>query len=63
MPIVIVRGAQRRTQFDAAFEAMKRERVDGVLVARRRDLLGAIAPASHELLAKHRLPSVLGGRD
>jgi putative ABC transport system substrate-binding protein len=61
MPIQLVE-ASAPDQFEAAFEAMGRERADGVLV---------LADATfwthrsrlHELVAKHRLPSIWGHRD
>ena len=54
--------ARTPDQFDAAFEAMKREACDGVLVFADATFWAHRARL-HELLAKSRLPSVLGGRD
>ncbi|MGZ8260322.1 MAG: ABC transporter substrate-binding protein [Caldimonas sp.] len=54
--------ARTPDQFDAAFDAMKREGCDGVLVLADATFWAHRARI-HELLAKHRLPAVLGGRD
>ena len=61
MPIHVFE-ARTPDQFDAAFEAMKREGCDGVLVLADATFWAHRARI-HELLAKHRLPAVLGGRD
>jgi putative ABC transport system substrate-binding protein len=61
VPILLVE-ARTPGQFDAAFDEIARQRADGVLV---------LADATfwthrerlQELVAKHRLPSVWGGRD
>ena len=49
-------------QFDAAFEAMKRAGCDGVLIFADATFWTHRARL-HQLLAKHRLPAILGGRD
>ena len=49
-------------QFEAAFDAMKREGCDGILVFADATFWAHRARI-HALLAKHRLPAVLGGRD
>jgi putative ABC transport system substrate-binding protein len=54
--------ARTPDQFEAAFEAMARERADGVLVLADATFWTHLARL-HELVAKRRLPSVWGGRD
>jgi putative ABC transport system substrate-binding protein len=54
--------ARTPDQFDAAFEAMKREGCNGVLVFADATFWTHRARI-HDLLAKHRLPAVMGGRD
>ena len=54
--------ARTPDQFEGAFEAMKRERCDGVLVFADATFWAHRARL-HDLLAKHRLPAILGGRD
>lgn len=54
--------ARSPDQFEAAFEAMKRDGCDGVLVFADATFWAHRARL-HEVLAKHRLPAVLGGRD
>jgi putative ABC transport system substrate-binding protein len=54
--------ARAPEQFEGAFDAMKREGCDGVLVFADATFWAHRARL-HELLAKHRLPAVLGGRD
>ncbi|MEO5846052.1 MAG: ABC transporter substrate-binding protein [Caldimonas sp.] len=54
--------ARTPDQLEAAFEAMKREGCDGVLVLADATFWGHRGRL-HELLAKHRLPAVMGGRD
>jgi len=49
-------------QFDAAFEAMKRAGCDGILIFADATFWAHRARL-YELLAKHRLPAILGGRD
>ena len=49
-------------QFDAAFEAMKHAGCDGVLIFADATFWTHRARL-HQLLAKHRLPAILGGRD
>ena len=49
-------------QFEPAFEAMKRAGCDGVLVFADATFWAHRARI-HELLARHRLPAVMGGRD
>ena len=49
-------------QFDAAFEAMKRAGCDGVLIFADATFWTHRARL-HQLLAKHRLPAILGGRE
>ncbi|MEO7711108.1 MAG: ABC transporter substrate-binding protein [Caldimonas sp.] len=49
-------------QFDAAFDDMVRQRAEGVLVLGDATFFTHRARL-HELVAKHRLPSVWGGRD
>lgn len=54
--------ARNVVQMDAAFEAMKREGCDGALILA--DATFWVHRAHlHDLLAKYRLPAVLGGRD
>jgi len=54
--------AASREQFEPAFDAMGRDRVDGVLVLADATFWTDRARL-HELVAKHRLPSIWGGRD
>jgi putative ABC transport system substrate-binding protein len=54
--------ARTPEQFDAAFEAMRREGCDGVLVFADATFWAHRARI-HELLAKQRLPAIMGGRD
>jgi putative ABC transport system substrate-binding protein len=61
LPIVLLE-AGGADQFEAAFDAMKRDRVDGVLVGADATFWTHRARL-HELVARHRLPSVWGGRD
>ena len=60
-PVQVVE-ARGPDQFEAAFDAMRRERVDGVLVLADATFWTHRARL-HELVAKHRLPSIWGGRD
>jgi len=61
---VPIRVFEARTpdQFEPAFDAMKRDGCDGILVFADATFWAHRARI-HELLAKHRLPAVLGGRD
>lgn len=59
---VVVVEATAPAQFDAAFEAFSRQRVDGVLVVADATFYRHRARLA-ELCNKHRLPSVWGGRD
>ena len=61
---VPIQAFEARTpdQIDVAFEAMKRAGCDGVLVFADATFWAHRARI-HEMLAKHRLPAVLGGRD
>jgi putative ABC transport system substrate-binding protein len=54
--------ARAPDQFEAAFEAIKRAGCDGILIFADATFW-AHRVRVHELLAKHRLPAVLGGRD
>ena len=54
--------ARTPDQFEAAFEAMKRDGCDGVLVFADATFWAHRARI-YELLARHRLPAVMGGRD
>ncbi|HEX2539591.1 MAG TPA: ABC transporter substrate-binding protein [Caldimonas sp.] len=54
--------ARTPDQFQGAFEAMKRAGCDGALVFADATFW-AHRTRIHELLAKHRLPAILGGRD
>jgi len=54
--------ARRPDQVEAAFDAMKRDGCDGILVLADATFWDHRARI-HELLAKYRLPAVLGGRD
>ena len=49
-------------QFEAAFDAMKRSGCDGILVFADATFWAHRARI-HELLSKHRLPAIMGGRD
>jgi len=59
---VVIIEATAPAQFDAAFEALSRQRVDGVLVVADATFYRHRARLA-ELCNKHRLPSVWGGRD
>jgi putative ABC transport system substrate-binding protein len=61
MRIVLV-DASTPDQFEAAFDEMRRERVQGVLVLADAQF-GRYRDHLHELVAKHRLPSIWGHRD
>lgn len=54
--------ARTPDQFEAAFDAMKRDGCDGILVFADATFWAHRARL-HELLAKSRLPAVMGGRD
>jgi putative ABC transport system substrate-binding protein len=54
--------ARAPEQFEGAFEAMKRDACDGILVLADATFW-AHRGRIHELLARHRLPAVMGGRD
>ena len=54
--------ARTPEQFEAAFDAMGRERAEGVLVLADATFWTHRARL-HELVAKRRLPSIWGGRD
>jgi putative ABC transport system substrate-binding protein len=61
LPILFVE-ARGPEDFDAAFETIRHERADGLLVFQ--DAVFWLARARlHELVAKHRLPSIWGARD
>ena len=53
--------ARTAEQFEAAFDAMKRSGCDGILVFADATFWAHRARI-HELLAKHRLPAIMGGR-
>ena len=59
---IVVFEARAPDQFDAAFEAIKRAGCDGVLIFADATFWAHRARL-YELLAKHRMPSILGGRD
>lgn len=61
VPIQVFEG-RTPEQFEAAFDAMKRAGCDGVLIFADATFWAHRARLN-ELLAKHRLPAIMGGRD
>jgi putative ABC transport system substrate-binding protein len=59
---IVLVDASTPDQFEPAFDEMRRERVQGVLVLADATF-GRYQARLHELVAKHRLPSIWGHRD